>query len=94
MTARLDALGELMQANTAARSHADGLGGGGGGGGRESVDIRGSAGRGRMEEWLRAISLQQYTDALKEYGYDSLEALDAALEADLEEMAADPTVGI
>ena len=57
MTARLDALGELMQANTAARSHADGLGGGGGGGGRESVDIRGSAGRGRMEEWLRAISL-------------------------------------
>jgi hypothetical protein len=91
MTAHLDALGVLLQANTAARSHADALGGGEG---RECVDIRGSAGGGRIEEWLRAISLQQYTAAMKEYGYDSLEALDAALEADLEEMAADPTVGM
>ena len=54
---------------------ADGLGGGGGG---ERVDIKGGACT--MEEWLRGISLQQYTDAIKEYGYDSLEVLDAALE--------------
>ena len=47
-----------------------------------------------IEDWLSRISLAQYTDAIKEYGYDSLEALDAALEADLEEMAADPDVGM
>ena len=47
-----------------------------------------------IEDWLSRISLAHYTDAIKEYGYDSLEALDAALEADLEEMAADPDVGM
>jgi hypothetical protein len=39
------------------------------------------------------MSPQQYTGAIKEYGHDSLGALDAALQADLEELPADPTVG-
>jgi hypothetical protein len=37
---------------------------------------------------LKGISLQQYTNAIKEYGYDSLEALKEAVEAYLEELAA------
>ena len=72
----------------------DGVSGGGGGGEGGEGGGGGGAGGGTIEEWLRGISLQQYTGAIKEYGYDSLEALDAALEADLEEMAADPAVGI
>jgi len=45
-----------------------------------------------VEDWLNSISLQQYAGAIKEYGYDSLKALDAALQADLEEMTNDPAV--
>ena len=47
-----------------------------------------------MDDWLRNISLEQYAGAIKEYGYDSLEALDSALEADLEEMSNDPAVNM
>ena len=47
-----------------------------------------------VKDWLRSISLQQYSEAIKEYGYDSLKALDAALQADLEEMTNDPAVAM
>ena len=47
-----------------------------------------------MDGWLRTISLEQYAGAMKEYGYDSLEALDSASEADLEEMSKDPAVNM
>ena len=47
-----------------------------------------------VEDWLRSISLQQYAEAIKEYGYDSLKALDAALLADLEEVTNDPAVAM
>ena len=39
-----------------------------------------------IEDWLKSISLQQYAEAVGDYGYDSLLALDAASEEDLQEM--------
>lgn len=47
-----------------------------------------------IEDWLRRNQLGQYTDAIKKYGYSSLEVLAAATEADLDKMAADPAVGM
>ena len=45
-----------------------------------------------IEDWLSSISLQQYTAGFKEYGYDSLDALDTALEDDLDMMMNDSAV--
>ena len=41
---------------------------------------------GTIEDWLQSISLQQYSEAVGEYGYDSLLTLDAASEEDLQDM--------
>jgi len=45
-----------------------------------------------VEDWLRSINLQRYTTVIKDYGYDSLAALDTALEEHIEEMINDPAV--
>ena len=47
-----------------------------------------------IEDWLTSISLQDYTAAIKEYGYDSLDALDAALEGEIEEMVINDLTGM
>ena len=47
-----------------------------------------------IEDWLTSISLQDYTAAIKEYGYDSLDALDEALEGEIEEMVQDPSINM
>ena len=47
-----------------------------------------------IEDWLTSISLQDYVQAIKEYGYDSLDALDEALEGDIEEMVNDPSINL
>ena len=45
-----------------------------------------------IKEWLVSISLQGYTDAMIEYGYDSLIALDAASEEEIKDMTEDEAV--
>jgi hypothetical protein len=45
-----------------------------------------------IKEWLVSISLQGYTDAIIEYGYDSLIALDAASEQEIKDMTEDEAV--
>ena len=47
-----------------------------------------------IEEWLMSISLQDYAAAIKEYGYDSFQALDAASEEQILEMTQDPDVAM
>ncbi len=47
-----------------------------------------------IKEWLVSISLRGYTDAMIEYGYDSLIALDAASEQDIKDMTEDETVAM
>ena len=47
-----------------------------------------------IEEWLRSIALQDYAAAIKEYGYDSFQALDAASEEQILEMTQDPDVAM
>jgi hypothetical protein len=47
-----------------------------------------------IEEWLKSISLQQYADAIIEYGYDSLAAFDAASEEEIKEMSEDKDVAM
>jgi len=39
-----------------------------------------------------SINLQRYTTVIKDYGYDSLTALDTVLEEHIEEMINDPAV--
>ena len=43
-----------------------------------------------IDDWLRSIALQDYAAAIKEYGYDSFQALDAASEEQITEMTKDP----
>jgi len=47
-----------------------------------------------IEDWLTSISLQDYTAVIKEYGYDSLDALDEALEGEIEEMVEDSSINM
>ena len=47
-----------------------------------------------IKEWLVSISLQGYTDAMIEYGYDSLIALDAASEQEIKDMTEDEAVAM
>jgi hypothetical protein len=47
-----------------------------------------------IEDWLESISLQQYADAIIEYGYDSLAAFDAASEEEIKEMSEDKDVAM
>jgi hypothetical protein len=47
-----------------------------------------------IDDWLRSIALQDYAAAIKEYGYDSFQALDAASEEQITEMTQDPDVGM
>jgi hypothetical protein len=47
-----------------------------------------------VKEWLVSISLQGYTDAMIEYGYDSLIALDAASEQEIKDMTEDEAVAM
>jgi len=45
-----------------------------------------------IEGWLGSIALQDYAAGIKEYGYDSFQALDAASEEQMTEMTQDPDV--
>ena len=45
-----------------------------------------------VKEWLVSIFLQGYTDAMIEYGYDSLIALDAGSEQEIKDMTEDEAV--
>jgi len=47
-----------------------------------------------IDDWLSSIGLQKYTDAIKDYGYDSFKTLYAASEEDIQHMTADAGVGI
>ena len=47
-----------------------------------------------IEEWLRSNVLQDYAEAIKEYGYDSFQALDEASEEQITEMTQDPDVAM
>jgi hypothetical protein len=47
-----------------------------------------------IDNWLRSIALQHYAAAIKEYGYDSLQALEAASEEQITEMTQDPDVAM
>ena len=47
-----------------------------------------------IDDWLRSIALQDYAAAIKEYGYDSFQALDAASEEQITEMTQNPDVGM
>ena len=47
-----------------------------------------------IADWLKSISLQQYADAIIEYGYDSLAALDAASQEEIKEMSEDKDVAM
>jgi hypothetical protein len=45
-----------------------------------------------IDDWLRSIALQDYAAAIKEYGDDSFQALDAGSEEQITEMSQDPEV--
>jgi hypothetical protein len=47
-----------------------------------------------IDSWLAAVKLERYCEAIKEYGYDSFEALRGATEADIKDMMADPDVNM
>ncbi len=47
-----------------------------------------------VDSWLIAAKLEKYCVAIKEYGYDSFEALREATEDEIKEMAADPDVNM
>ena len=47
-----------------------------------------------IDNWLRSIALQHYAAAIKEYGYDSFQALEAASEEQITEMTQDPDVAM
>ncbi len=47
-----------------------------------------------IDDWLRSIALQDYAAAIKEYGYNSFQALDAASEEQIKEMTHDPVVAM
>jgi hypothetical protein len=45
-----------------------------------------------IDDWLRSIALEDYAAAIKQYGYNSFQALDAASEEEIIEMTQDPHV--
>jgi hypothetical protein len=45
-----------------------------------------------IDDWLRSIALEDYAAAIKQYGYNSFQALDAASEEEITEMTQDPDV--
>ena len=47
-----------------------------------------------IEGWLGSIALQDYAAGIKEYCYDSFQALDAASEEQILEMTQDPDVAM
>mmetsp|Transcript_42747 Transcript_42747/g.68631 ORF Transcript_42747/g.68631 Transcript_42747/m.68631 type:complete len:318 (+) Transcript_42747:261-1214(+) len=47
-----------------------------------------------IDDWLQQISLQAYVPTIKEYGYDSMYALDVASEENIKEMTEDPAVAM
>jgi len=47
-----------------------------------------------IDDWLQQISLQAYVPTIKEYGYDSMYALDVASEENIKEMMEDPAVAM
>ena len=47
-----------------------------------------------IDDWLRSIALQDYAAAIKEYGHDSFQALDAASKEQITEMTQDPDVAM
>lgn len=47
-----------------------------------------------IDDWLKSISFQAYAPKIKEYGCDSLQALDAASEQEMKEMTEDAAVGM
>ena len=57
-------------------------------GGEDSADVF------TIDDWLSSIALQNYAAAIKEFGYDSFQALDAASEEQIKEMAQDPSVAM
>ena len=47
-----------------------------------------------IDEWLQSIGLQVYASKIKDYGCDSLRALDDASEQDMKDMTQDPEIGM
>lgn len=47
-----------------------------------------------IDEWLESIGLQAYASKIKDYGCDSLQALDDASEQDMKDMTQDPDIGM
>eukprot|EP01047_Picozoa_sp_COSAG01_P005699 COSAG01_NODE_198_length_22280_cov_21.529775_16_plen_166_part_00 len=47
-----------------------------------------------IDSWLAAAKLEKYCAAIKEYGYDSFEALCEATEDEIKDMMADPDVNM
>ena len=47
-----------------------------------------------LDAWLASVELGRYAPQIKEYGYDSFEALCGATEDDIKEMMADPDVNM
>jgi len=45
-----------------------------------------------LDSWLKQAKLEKYTSAIKEYGYDSMDALLAASTEEIDEMTKDPDV--
>ena len=47
-----------------------------------------------IDNWIAAAKLQKYCKAIKEYGYDSFEALCEATEDEIKDMMADPDINM
>ena len=47
-----------------------------------------------VDAWLVAAKLSKYTEAIKDYGYDSIEALCVASEDEIREMTEDADIGM
>ena len=47
-----------------------------------------------IDNWIAAAKLQKYCEAIKEYGYDSFEALCEATEDEIKDMMADPDINM
>ncbi len=63
---------------------------GGGGGAATSLDKKKNA----VKVWLRKVSLEQYSDGVVDFGYDSMEALLVAKENEVIEMTEDASIGM
>ena len=47
-----------------------------------------------IDEWLQSIGLQVYASKIKDYGCDSLRALDVTSEQDMKDMTQDLEIGM